>query len=159
PVFLPFIHRAMRHLAAYSEPSPWVTVGQVFDPGGAGKANPAAAVVVTPSGKRLPVESEGSGVLQLAEQGFYELRGDRGANASAVIAANVDVSESDLSTIDPKEIVAAATATPAPGQAAPETPISPEAQERTQKIWWYLLAVGVVLLGVDTVLSNRLSRA
>lgn len=160
PVFLPFIHRSMRHLAAYAEPAPWLTVGQVLDPGAAGKARVPASVAVTPAGKRVPVESEGAEVLQLTEQGFYELRGDRGSTATTVVAANVDVSESDLSTMDSKEIAAAATATPAPGQRGPsETPISPEAQERTQKIWWYLLAVGVVLLGVDTVLSNRLSRA
>lgn len=159
PVFLPFIHRSMRHLAAYAEPAPWLTVGQVLDPGAAGKAR-VPSVAVTPAGKRVPVESEGAEVLELTEQGFYELRGDRGSTATTVVAANVDVSESDLSTMDPKEIAAAATATPAPGQRGPsETPISPEAQERTQKIWWYLLAVGVVLLGVDTVLSNRLSRA
>ena len=150
----------MRHLAAYTEPAPWLTVGQVLDPGAAGRAKTPASVAVTPSGKRVPVETEGADVLQLTEQGFYELRGERGSTATAVVAANVDVSESDLSTVDPKEIVAAATATPAPGQRGPaETPVSPEAQERTQKIWWYLLAVGVVLLGVDTVLSNRLSRA
>lgn len=157
PVFLPFIHRSMRHLASYTEPAPWLTVGQVLDPGGAGQAK--ASVAVTPSGKRVPV-AEGSGVLQLTEQGFYELRNDRSQTASTVVASNVDVSESDLSSVDPREIVAAATAIRAPGQSGPgEAPISPEAQERTQKIWWYLLAVGVVLLGVDTVLSNRLSAA
>src|SRR6185436_11153968 len=32
PVFLPFLHRSMVHLANYTEPSPWLTIGQVFDP-------------------------------------------------------------------------------------------------------------------------------
>jgi len=31
PMFLPFVHRAIRHLAGYTEPQPWVTVGQVLD--------------------------------------------------------------------------------------------------------------------------------
>ena len=31
PVFLPFVHRAVRHLSAYAEPAPWSTVGQVLD--------------------------------------------------------------------------------------------------------------------------------
>ena len=29
---LPFIHQSMRHLAAYTEPRPWLNVGQVLDP-------------------------------------------------------------------------------------------------------------------------------
>src|SRR5205807_2293838 len=32
PVFLPFIHRSMVHLANYTEPAPWLTIGEVFDP-------------------------------------------------------------------------------------------------------------------------------
>ena len=31
--------------------------------------------------------------------------------------------------------------------------------ERTQAIWWYLLAVALVLMAAETVLSNRLSKA
>jgi hypothetical protein len=160
PVFLPFIHRSMQHLAAYAEPKPWLTVGQVLDPTTLAKSAGHIAVAVAPSGRRLPVVSGGPDVLQLSEQGFYELRGERGTTPVMVVASNVDVSESDLSTMDPREVVAAARATPAPGQTTPtELPISAEAQERTQKIWWYLLAAGVVLLGIDTMLSNRLSRA
>ena len=30
--------------------------------------------------------------------------------------------------------------------------------ERTQRIWWYLLFAGIVLLALETVLGNRLSR-
>ena len=40
PVYLPFVHRVARHLASYSEPAPWLTVGQVLDTsvGGRGAA-------------------------------------------------------------------------------------------------------------------------
>ena len=31
-----------------------------------------------------------------------------------------------------------------------------EEQERAQRVWWYLLFVGLVLLGLETVLSNRM---
>jgi hypothetical protein len=37
--------------------------------------------------------------------------------------------------------------------------MTPEAQERSQRIWWYLLWAGILLLGADTLLSNRLSKA
>jgi hypothetical protein len=37
--------------------------------------------------------------------------------------------------------------------------MTPEAQERSQRLWWYVLMAGILLLGVDTLLSNRLSKA
>lgn len=162
PVYLPFVHQALRHLAAYAEPAPWLTVGQVLDASiGATPAQPASTVVLTPSGRRLGMDEEGAEVLELTEQGFYELRGRTGDTVSAVVASNVDTGESDLTPIDPKEIVAATT--PAPGAArqagAAGQTLAPEAQERTQRLWWYLLCIGILLLGADTLMSNRLSKA
>ena len=61
PVFLPFMHRSMVHLANYTEPAPWLTIGQVFDPGAASaKAQATGRLALTPSGSRLPLEDEGS---------------------------------------------------------------------------------------------------
>jgi len=67
---------------------------------------------------------------------------------ATVVAANVDTSESDLTPMDPKEIVAAVTG-PAPAESGPTNPVplTPEARERTQGIWWYLLVIGILLLG------------
>lgn len=160
-VFLPFIHQSMRHLAAYSEPRPWLTVGQVLDASSASipRADAARRVVLTPSGRRVPLEDEGSDVMELAEQGFYELRGQENRDV-VVVASNVDPAEADLTPMDPKEIVAAATA--GPGGAADGrsgVPLTPEAQERNQRLWWYLLVAGILLLGADTLLSNRLAKA
>jgi hypothetical protein len=160
PVFLPFVHRAAQHLAAYMEPAPWLTVGQVLDPSTSGlRGAQAAGVVLTPSGRRVPLEEEGSDVLELSEQGFYEIRGQTGNTAMAVIASNVDTAESDLSAMDPKEIVAASTAAPGSTQQAVTGPAAtPEAQEKSQRLWWYLLCIGILLLGADTLISNRLSK-
>lgn len=161
PVYLPFVHQALRHLAAYAEPAPWLTVGQVLDAStGAAPAQAASMVVVTPSGRRLGMDEEGAEVLELTEQGFYELRSRTGDTVSAVVASNVDAGESDLTPIDPNEIVAATT--PAPGEArqagAAGQRLTPEAQERTQRLWWYLLCIGILLLAADTLISNRLSK-
>jgi len=161
PVFLPFIHRAARHLSAYAEPAPWSTVGQVLDASlGAAASRPVAGVVVTPSGRQVPIDEEGSEVLELTEQGFYELRTRAGEGVAAVVASNVDSAESDLTAMDPKEIVAAATSGPGDGSGARAAgvPLPPEAQERSQRLWWYLLCVGVLVLGADTLISNRLSK-
>jgi hypothetical protein len=116
-------------------------------------------VLLTPSGRRLPLDDEGSDVLELTEQGFYELRGEAN-QADAVVAANVDPAEADLTPMDPHEITAAAVggATEA-GSAQPGVPLTPEAREKNQRLWWYLLVLGILLLGADTILSNRMAKA
>ena len=43
-------------------------------------------------------------------------------------------------------------------QPASDVPLTPQAQERSQRLWWYLLATGILLLGVDTLFSNWLSK-
>ena len=162
PVYLPFLHGVVRHLAAYTEAAPWMTIGQVVDP--TRRAGPGSSVrpevALTPSGGRLPLDGEDAQVLELTEQGFYEIRGRSQGAPAVVVASNVDTSESDLTPMDPREIVAAATASAAAEQSrASGEPPTPEAQERMQRIWWYLLLAGILLLGADTLLSNRLSKA
>jgi len=157
-VYVPFIHQALRHLASYTEPRPWLNVGQVLDASVAALRNDAAQrIVLTPSGKRVPLEDEGSEVMELTEQGFYELRARD--KETIVVAANVDSAEGDLSPMDPKEIAVAAVGggDPAGGKGS-GTPLTPEAQERSQRLWWYLLIGGLLLLGADTLMSNRLAK-
>ena len=163
PVFLPFVHRSVRHLSAYVEPRPWLTVGEVLDLSPrAGAAPGGARVAVTPSGDRVPVDAE-SAVLGMAEQGFYEIRAeDAGAGAAplAVVASNVEQAESDLAPMDPQEVVAATMASTGLDAATAElVQLTPEAQEQRQRLWWYLLLAGVLLLGAETLLANRLSKA
>jgi hypothetical protein len=159
PVFLPFIHRTVRHLAGYSEPQPWVTVGQVLDASTTPRGASTQRVVLTPSGRRMPIEDEGSDVVELSEKGFYELRGDGNQNVN-VVAVNVDPAEADLTPIDPKEIVAAAMggSTGGDGTQPNGVPLTPEAKEKNQRLWWYLLVAGILLLGVDTLVSNRMAK-
>jgi hypothetical protein len=161
PVYLPFLHQALRHLASYAQPAPWLTVGQVLDPtaGIARGATPAGRVAVTPSGRRVSLDEEGAEVLALSEPGFYEVRSDSGDTQLGVVASNVDPAESDLAPMDPREIVAATIGAPEGGQGGPANlPLTPEGQEASQRLWWYLLVAGVLLLGAETVLSNRLSK-
>jgi hypothetical protein len=163
PIFLPFVHRAVRYLAAYKESQPWLTVGQVLDPSATTsvKATSAQGMVLTPSGQRRPIEEEGSDVMQLDEAGFYELRRGGAQSDTAVVASNVDPAEADLTPLDPKEITAAALPQGGNVQGGPggEVLMTPEAREKNQRLWWYLLVGGIVLLGADTVLSNRLAKA
>jgi hypothetical protein len=161
PVFLPFVHRTVRHVAAYQEPKPWLSVGQVLDPALVSAPRATQRVVLTPSGKRVSLADEGAEVMELAEAGFYELRGREGQDVPVVVAANVDPAEADLTPLDPKEIAAAAVGAP-PGSDSTATagvPMTAEAQERSQRLWWYVLVLGVVLLAADTLVSNRMSKA
>jgi hypothetical protein len=160
PVFLPFVHQMARHLAGYREPSPWLTVGEVLDPARTVASHETdVRTVVSPSGQRLSLDPEGGDVVELEEQGFYELRGQATAGApAATVAANVDLTESDLTPMDPRELVAAVTGsagTSAAGAAASE--MTDATREATQRIWWYLLFAGALLLAAETVVSNRMA--
>jgi hypothetical protein len=107
-------------------------------------------------------KAEEKALLELSEQGFYEVRrvgGSGGGARSASLAVNLDTTESDLSRLDPEELVAAVTfrdAT-AEGASSPSVGGSREEQEGRQDFWWYLLLGAFLLFATETVLSNRLS--
>ena len=150
PVFLPFIHRVAANLASYTQRPTAMTVGDVL-PASAG------AVALAPGGERITLPEGKAGVVELHEQGFYEVRaGDRDP-APLTVASNVDLKESDMTPVDPQEVAAGATgkAGGAAGAGANAT-YTNEERERSQRVWWYLLFAGMLLLGAETVLSNRL---
>jgi hypothetical protein len=187
PVFLPFVHQLARHLSGYREQPPWLTVSQVLDVASAEAAAGATAgttggsplrIVLTPSGQRRDLTLSGVGsresgvgtsgpqpapsaALELTEQGFYEVRGaGRGAAPLVVVAANVSLAESNLDRVDPQEIAASVGgggSSSGPGT-GPDV-LSDEAQELAQRVWWYLLFAGILLLIAETVVGQRLSRA
>jgi hypothetical protein len=166
PVFLPLVHQLVRYLAHYEPPTSWLTVGQVLDltARAKGRGDRSDRIVVTPSGERISQSSAGEGnegLLELNEQGIYEIRstGAAGGRPEA-IAVNIDPAESDLSAVDPRELVAAVTghATPTAVQPAESQEMTREESERRQSLWWYLLMTGLLLLAAETVISNHLSR-
>jgi len=99
-------------------------------------------------------------LVNLREQGFYELRGPTLAGSGRPIAVNVDPTESDLSHLDPQDIVVAVTAVPGQTQAGSEINAStPQDQERRQKIWWYLLLGALLVMGAGQCCRTGCSRA
>jgi hypothetical protein len=159
PVYLPLVHQLVRYLARYEQPSSWSTVGQVTDLSQLLKSR-AERIVVTPSGEQIKVPATEAGLLELNEQGIYEVRAASGSATPTRIAVNIDPAESDLTVLDPNELVAAVTGqVRQAGSARPETAeITPEDSERQQGIWWYLLVAGMLLLATEMVIANRLSR-
>ncbi len=161
PVFVPFAHRVVTYLAHYVEPPVSYAVGQAADLAGMA-VDDRELLVTAPRGTRFPLEAaDGVRPLQLWEQGFYEVRDPDITDAPLYpVAVNLDVSESDLTALDPDELEGAITAgAPAAAGLALDANLTPEQRERRQAIWWYLLIAALFVLAGETVLSNRLSRA
>jgi hypothetical protein len=160
PVFLPLVHQFVKYLAQYERTTEWTTVGQVVDLSAMLK-NRADRIVMTPAGNRVNVAAGEPGVVELNEQGVYEIRAAAASSGRADrIAVNLDPAESDLSLVDPQELVAAVTGraetAASTQQAAAE--VAPADAERQQGLWWYLLLAGMLLLAAETLIANRLSR-
>ncbi|NIR34565.1 MAG: hypothetical protein GWO22_00545, partial [Actinobacteria bacterium] len=174
PVFLPFVHRLAEYLGGRTEAVPWFVTGQVVDLAdpealetaglvsseAAGLAEGLDQVAIAPSGdtRSLPA-ADGPRYLPLEEHGFYTVR-QPGSDPDRpfVMAVNVDLEESDLTRIDPQELVLqieAATAPPDDGPALGEAlELRREDQERRQSVWRWLLLAALILLIGETVLSN-----
>ena len=170
PVYLPWVHRVVEHLADYSPPTPWFSSGQVLNLAeqdvslGDGGVGGADYVVMSPSGQRMPVDVGGrAGYIDLSEQGLYEVHDATAPDARPLsLAVNVDLAESDLTVVDPEELASMVTGRAGgartDGSAAPERVIPAEDLERQQSIWWYLLLAAALLFLSETLVSNRLSR-
>jgi len=163
PIFLPLVHQLVRYLAQYEQPASWFTVGQVLDLTARSKSH-TDRIVMTPSGERIAQSSLGEGtegLLELNEQGVYEIRTTTASTGRPeAIAVNLDPAESDLTPLDPRELVASVTghATPVAVQPEQAQEMTREEAEKRQGLWWYLLLAGVGLLAAETMISNHLSR-
>jgi hypothetical protein len=164
-VYLPFVHRMATTLADYRDKPAWLTVGEVLDADRPAALAPGARraaggrLVLTPTGQRVTLDGEGPDVLELTEQGFYEVR-SQGPNAPPVVtvASNLDLAESDLSPMDPQDVVAGATGRAGGAIPAGLNVITTDLeQERNQRLWWYLLFAGLVILAIETYIGNRIA--
>jgi hypothetical protein len=177
PVFLPLMQQMAKYAAGYEREQSWATVGDMLtlptlfgdnplraDSTGARQtAGGAQYVAISPSRAQTRFNAATSGLpasLELSEQGFYDVRRTGGAGDSArTVAVNVDVAESDMTPLDTG--LFAATVSPragASGKARTLEELVPSDMEHRQNLWWYLLAVALLLLAAETLLSNRLSR-
>ena len=171
PVYLPFVHRMTRFLGGRGEIPPWHLAGSTVNLSTLAEAGttleiPAGAVAMEPGGGSVALDAATS-LLRLDRRGIWEIRppGDRLEHPMAV-AANVDVTESDLARMDVEEFVGAVGGEPAEGEAADDTTMTDAAAldlqaadfERRQSFWRYLLAAVFLLMVSETVLANRLSR-
>lgn len=158
PLWVPLVHQLARRSIAGRENRTWFTAPHVLD-----LSRESNSVVESPSGARIRVSGDSArSSVELRERGFYELRsGATAIGAGRPVAVNVDLAESDLSHVDPAELVAAITARSAHGaDASPSAPFAgtPQELEQRQGIWWYLLLAALLVLAAETLLANRMSR-
>ena len=160
----------VEYLATYAAPTPWFEAGQVLNLSeqdvalGVGGLAAADYVVMSPLGRRIPVEVGGDrgGFINLMEQGLYEVHDANAASdVPSVLAVNVDLAEADLTSVDPEELASMVT-----GRVGGTREVGPaEARvmaaddlERRQSMWWYLLVAAALFFVAETLVSNRLSR-
>jgi hypothetical protein len=158
PVFLPFLHQVTKTLAGFQPPAPWHTVGDVVDldstPDLAEAAGGAGVVATGPDGEQVAATD----VLELAQRGFYVFAED--GVETGILAANVDIRESDLAAVDVEELVAALRPVGEDG-AAPAGAVELTAVEReaSQGLWRYLVLALLLLLVAEVFVANRASGA
>lgn len=179
PVYLPFVHRVVRHLGGRGELPTWhlagstVNLAELAETAGLVEA-PDDAVAMEPDGGSVPFDTT-TPLLTLDAQGIWEIRppGQRPDHPMA-LAVNVDLAESDLSRLDLEEFAGAIGGglAAAPDGAADDTGASaptahtpnasPELEatefEQRQSFWRYLLLAAFMLIAAETLLANRLSR-
>lgn len=176
PLFLPLLHQTVAYLTGHGPVPESYVAGDVLDLGDpevlglrATDELPTGArvederVALTPSGRSVDLAPGTRPLLDLVEHGFYEVRAPGSEEARPVtVAVNVDIAESDLRAMDPEELVLAIQAAPVTdddGQAASGAGVvRAEDLERRQGFWRFLLIGAFVLLALETVMSNRLSR-
>jgi hypothetical protein len=188
PVFVPFVHQAMRHLGRYAEVKAWRTVGETIDAAdmttyrdsgfgirdsgdkargsglgaresGSNAVGRPRPTVLSPAGKTVELADPARATFELKETGFYEIRREgEKAGEGAFVAVNLPPEESDLTPFDPAELVRAVTGGAGQSAAASAHTPTPDDDERRQSVWWLLLAAGVLLLGVEAYVAGRFPR-
>lgn len=157
PAYLPFVRRLVLYASGHEASPLWRATGEHWLlPGHAG-----APVVATPSGGiERPRSDSGRAAVELAEAGFYALYAGRVAgDPMAVVAANPPPGESDLTPVDPRELLIGVRQTDSTAATSAIGPRTALEVERAQGWWRVVLAVVAVVLLLETFVANRGWRA
>jgi hypothetical protein len=113
-------------------------------------------VVSTPSGEILRPAADSAGTaVALTEAGVYSLYDGRvTGEPSAVVAVNPPPGESDLTPVDPRELLLGVRLSETAVDAEHAT-AAPRELEGNQGLWRAVLAIVVVVLIVETLMGTR----
>lgn len=172
-VFLPFCQELVKYAMHFEGDGDSLRVGESVAVGrlnsnfqkalekvsGTGSAFRQAWKISAPDGQGLELSEQelvNSPFLALEEPGFYETEV---WNMHNVVAVNLDPAESDLTSVDPQQMLSSIQRTAGTAGTAEEAGlIVPEeraARERSQGLWWYLVLVALALLVIEGKLANR----
>jgi len=151
PSFVPFVHQGVRWLAAQgSAKGDWRVGDTIPLPAGEGTWRALDGPVREAARK---VE----GRVRPAAPGLYEFAA---GPVRRVFAVNLPAAESDLTpwpdTTQLAALESQETAVPVAAQAS-LLPVSHELAESQQRLWWWLVALGGLLLLAELTLANRTS--
>lgn len=150
--YLPFLHRLALYTSgrdatplARTTGQSWILSGSLKDP-----------AVLSPDGSILrPAKDTVGSTVALREAGVYSLyEGRVQGEPTALVAANAPPNESDLTSVDPRELLLGVRQSTASTDATNEVPTQAEVEGR-QRLWRALLiALAALLLG-ETFMANR----
>jgi hypothetical protein len=149
PSFVPFVHQTVRWLGSFSEQHDDWRVGDTISLPATNRTWRVLDSPATQHGRNV------GGSIRPDAPGLYEFAG---GGARQVFAVNTPSEESDLAPWPKPEQFASLESKNMPERAehrAAATPISSEAAENQQCLWWWLLAgCGIVIL-TELALANR----
>jgi hypothetical protein len=169
PIFLPFLHRTLRYLAAFEAHPQAPEIGSVVDVlryarAQAGANALVAAADATPLVVEPPTASEihldrQTPLLTIEEPGFYQVHRATPSGVDVVLAANIDPVEANPEILDVARFVEEIkrSAKPAPSATA-VTQRQASEYEQQQQLWYAVLWVALLLMLVEAIAANWIVR-
>jgi hypothetical protein len=156
PTFLPLMRRLVLHTSGHESSPLWRVTGESWNP----QAIVREPVVSTPSGEILRPQADSAGAaVALSESGVYSLYDGRvGGEPAAIVAVNPPPGESDLTPVDPRELLLGVRISDDAVDAA-HARAAPKELEGRQGLWRIALVIVTLVMMLETLLATRGWRA
>ncbi|MEO7998625.1 MAG: BatA domain-containing protein [Gemmatimonadaceae bacterium] len=152
PAYLPMLKRLVLYTSGRDAPRLWRTTGQTW----LLAASLKEPAVTIPDGSivRPPRDTVGSTVALNAAGVYAVYDGKVQGEPIDRLAVNAPATESDLTPVDPRELLIGVRQTTDSAASASDQPTRTETESR-QRFWRLLLIAAAVLLFAETVFANR----
>ncbi|HYV98150.1 MAG TPA: VWA domain-containing protein [Gemmatimonadaceae bacterium] len=152
PTFLPLMRRLVLHTSGHESSPLWKVTGESWNP----QAIVRTPVVSTPSGEIIrPAADSAGAAVALTEAGVYSLYDGRvGGEPAAVVAVNPPPGESDLTPVDPRELLLGVRLSNDAVDAA-QAKAAPKELENRQSLWRLVIVLSALVLIAETLLATH----
>ncbi|MCY4263952.1 MAG: VWA domain-containing protein [Gammaproteobacteria bacterium] len=152
-LFLPFVHETLRHLVKTEFGQGAYRVGDIIN---LDSSFASSELVVTDSmGRNVPLTSSTS--LVATKPGIYRVSGEAGSRNYAVNILPEEAEMSKIAAVTLYDEVINPETSPIQSRKVRTTMLMEEL-EQPQRLWWYLLALVMLLLLAEAVIANRTYR-